>query len=78
MSLPTLSISPQTRFTTDLFRYQTAVTSFPAEGTLVTSLLSAICVILICFLANPWLAVAAFIPAYGLFWLNVWNAMKQR
>ena len=76
MSLPTLSISPSARFTTDLFRNQTAVASSPAGG-LVTSVPPAICILLICFLENPWLAASAFIPAYGVFWLNVRSAIKQ-
>ena len=77
MSLPTLSISPGARFTTDLFRDQTVVASFPA-GALVTSVPPAICVLLMCFLENPGLAASAFIPAYGVFWLNVRSAIKQR
>jgi hypothetical protein len=53
MSLPRLSISPGARFTTDLFRDQTAVASSPA-GALITSVPPAICVLLMGFLENPW------------------------
>jgi len=74
MSLSTLSSSPSARFTTDLFIDQTAVASSPA-GALVTSVPPAICILLMCFLANPWLAALAFMPAYGVFWLNVRSAI---
>ena len=78
MTIPALSFSPGARSTTDLFRDRTAIALHPANGALVMSVLSAICILLMCLLEDPWFAAAAFIPAYGVFWLNVRSAIKQR
>lgn len=77
MSLSAGSISPHSRFVADFSRYETALAS-PAASVLVTALLPVICILLMCFSADVWFSVLAFLPAYGLFWMNVRSAIKHR
>jgi hypothetical protein len=71
-TIPTLS---GTRFTTDYFgRETTAMKSgVKTDGMLTTfalgsAALSAICLLLMCVLEDPWLVALAFVVTYGLFW----------
>jgi hypothetical protein len=83
MNQPTTSASPGTRFPTDYFGHETAAMKSPvqADGMLVTfalgnAALSAICLVLMCFLANPWFAAPVFVTTFSLFWINLSGAMK--
>jgi hypothetical protein len=85
MSQPTISASPGTRFTADYFRRETTAmnSAVRSDGMLVTfalgnAALSAICLVLMCFLANPWFVASVFVATFGLFWINLSSAMKYR
>jgi hypothetical protein len=78
MSLSTLSIPLGARSTADLFRDQRSIAPSAGDAALVASVVPAICLLLMCLLENPWLAASVFIPAYGVFWLNVRSAAKER
>ena len=83
MNQPTTSASPGTRFPTDYFGHETATmkSAVQADGMLVTfalgnAALSGVCLVLMCFLANPWLAAPVFVATFSLFWINLSGAMK--
>jgi hypothetical protein len=83
MNQPTTAASPGTRFATDSFGYETAAmkSAVQPDGILVTfalgnAALSAICLVLMCFLANPWFAAPVFVTTFSLFWINLSGAMK--
>jgi hypothetical protein len=83
MSQPTISASPGTRFTTDYFGHETAAmkSAVQSDGILVTftlanAALCAICLVLMCFLANPWFAAPVFVATFGLFWISLSGTMK--
>ena len=71
-TIPTLS---GTRFTADYFGRETTamMSGVKTDGMLTTfavglAALSAICLLLMCLLEDPWLVGLAFVVTYGLFW----------
>ena len=84
MSLPTMSTSSGTSFTADYFgRAATATKSgIETDGMLTTlaiglALLSAICLLLICLLENPWFVALVFVAIYSLFWITLANGVEN-
>jgi hypothetical protein len=83
MNQPTISASPGTGFTTDYFGHEIAAMKSAAQsdgmlGTfaLGNAVLCAICVVLLCFLENPWFAATVFVGTFSLFWINLSGAKK--
>jgi len=76
MSHSTTSTLSGTRLTTDYFGREIAAmkSGVKTDGMLTTfalglAILSAICLLLMCLLANPWLAALVFVATYILFWI---------
>lgn len=77
MSQITMPASPRTRFMAGYdFRGATAATkaAVQADGmllacALVVAALSAVCLLMMCLLPNPWIASLVFVAAYSLFWI---------